>query len=89
MLTADYIRSISGTAASDKEVDRLIKSLPSIKQTVTLNRNYLDNFHNKVKNTTSSALEVSIGSKFKNLAPELFPEIYGSETPRDIQQSSA
>tara|TARA_R110000744_G_C19356356_1_gene560909 strand:+ start:435 stop:536 length:102 start_codon:yes stop_codon:yes gene_type:complete len=30
-LVADYIRAISGTAASDVEVERLLKNFPSIK----------------------------------------------------------
>lgn len=78
LLTADYIRSISGTAASDPEVARLIKLLPSTKQTVVLNNIYLKNFRDKVSNSAKSSLEVSIGNKYKNIAPELFPEIYGS-----------
>ena len=33
MLTADYIRQISGTAAADKEVERLTALMPSLKST--------------------------------------------------------
>lgn len=80
MLTADYIKEISGTAASDAEVQRLMRLLPSTKTTVTLNDTYLNNFESKVKNRATSTIEVSIGNRYKNIAPELFPEIYGTPT---------
>jgi len=37
MLTADYIRNISGTAAADKEVERLTRLLPNTSSTFDRN----------------------------------------------------
>ena len=54
---ADYIRAISGTAASDKEVQRLINNMPSIKNVASFNTTILDNLSNIADNKMKSKLE--------------------------------
>ena len=74
MMTADYIRSISGTAASDVEVERLIKLLPSVTSTFDRNAILSKWFSDRVVWQARSWLEVTMG-KNKAMLDELFPEI--------------
>jgi hypothetical protein len=89
MMTADYIRSISGTAASDKEVQRLINLLPNT--TSTFQRNILlsDWFKNRIKTEAKSALWVAMG-KNKWMVDEVFYELWWgtNATPNSTQQTT-
>lgn len=76
VLVADYIRAISGTAASDREVQRLINNMPSIRNVDSFNTTILDNLSNIADNKMKSRIETYLG-QYKELAPQLFPDIYG------------
>lgn len=72
---ADYIRAISGTAASDTEVARLLGNMPNIKNIDSLNTVILDNLESIAKNRVDTTLSTQLGFK-KDLAPKVFPEFY-------------
>jgi len=78
MMTADYIRSISGTAASDVEVERLIKLLPSVTSTFDRNAILSKWFSDRVVWQARSWLEVTMG-KNKAMLDELFPELANNQ----------
>lgn len=75
VLVADYIRAISGTAASDTEVARLLGNMPNIKNVDSFNTTILDNLENIANNRMQTWLETFLWN-YKNLWPELFPEAY-------------
>lgn len=58
--TADYIRNISGTAASDNEVQRLIGLLPSTTSEFDRNTLLSSGFKDRLMSQASSALEVTM-----------------------------
>lgn len=74
MLTADYIRQISGTAAADAEVARLTALLPNT--TSTFNRNTLlsEWFKKRISTEARTWIEVTLG-KNKEMLDEIFPEL--------------
>ena len=59
-LTADYIKSTSGTAASDTERAYLISLLPSIKNSKELNDSFLNSFEDKLIGGMKSRIETAI-----------------------------
>ncbi len=79
VLVADYIRAISGTAASDTEVQRLIGNMPQMKNIDSFNMGLIDNLQNIADRRIQSKLNTYLGSK-KDQAPNLFPEFYTSQT---------
>jgi hypothetical protein len=76
-LVADYIRAISGTAASDREVARLINNLPKIKNIKSFNYTLLDSLNEEANRKMKTSIETSLGFK-KDMAKKIFPEIYTS-----------
>jgi len=79
VLVADYIRAISGTAASDKEVARLINSMPKIKNIDEFNTTILDNLSNIADRRAQTAINTKLWFK-KDLWPKIFPEFYTTPT---------
>lgn len=75
VLVADYIRAISGTAASDTEVQRLIGNMPQMKNIDSFNMGLIDNLQNIADRRIQSKLNTYLGAK-KDQAPNLFPEFY-------------
>jgi len=75
---ADYIRAISGTAASDTEVARLLGNMPNIKNIDSLNMTILNNLESIARNRVDSTLKTQLGFK-KDLAPKIFPEFYQTQ----------
>ena len=75
-VTADYIKDTSGTAASDAEVQRLAKLLPSITSNFDRNLILSSGFKNSVSNAARTTVEVSMG-KNKDMLDEVFPEFGG------------
>lgn len=76
VLVADYIRAISGTAASDTEVARLLGNMPAIKNVSELNTAILDNLEDIANKRSRTALETFLG-RYKDQGPKIAPEIYG------------
>lgn len=85
VLVADYIRAISWTAASDKEVQRLVNNMPSIKNVASFNTTILDNLSNIADNKMKSRLETYLWYN-KRIAPKIFPDIYGWWTRVDTSK---
>lgn len=75
VLVADYIRAISGTAASDTEVQRLIGNMPQMKNIDSFNMGLIDNLQNIADRRIQSKLNTYLGAK-KDQASNLFPEFY-------------
>ncbi len=86
VLVADYIRAISGTAASDKEVVRLLENMPQMKNIDSFNTGLIDNLSNIANNKVKTRIETYLGAK-KQYAPALFPEFY-QETTQPVQDTS-
>lgn len=57
ILLANYIRSISGTAASDTEVSRLIDKLPQIKNVDSLNTALITQIVDQARNNAKQRIE--------------------------------
>lgn len=79
VLVADYIRSISGTAASDREVSRLVNNLPNIKNVKSFNLSLLDNLETIANTKMKTNIELFLGN-YKSMASTLFPEVYTSDS---------
>lgn len=83
MLTADYIRQISGTAAADREVARLIWLLPSTKSTFNRNELLSEWFKQRVIQEAENSIKNTMWINQKYMY-DAFPELaWGG------QQSSA
>lgn len=80
MLTADYIRQISGTAAADKEVERLTALMPSLNSTFDRAIILSDWFKKRVGKTAQNAIENTMG-KNKGMFKEIFGELEGTSWP--------
>jgi len=78
MLTADYIRNISGTAAADKEVERLTRLLPNTSSTFDRNMLLSDWFRDRIVEEAESSLSISMG-KNKWMIYEVFDELKPKE----------
>ncbi len=79
VLVADYIRSISGTAASDTEVARLLENMPNIKNIDSFNTSLLDNLQDIANRRVKSNIDTFLWN-YKDIAPTLFPEFYTTPT---------
>lgn len=86
MMTADYIRSISGTAASDKEVDRLISLLPKTTDTFDKAIFLSDWFKTRVINQVENALKNTMW-KNKDMIYDTFPELATKSSQVSSQSS--
>lgn len=75
VLVADYIRAISGTAASDREVQRLVNNLPNIKNIKSFNLTLLDNLDTIANTKMKTNIELFLWN-YKSMASKLFPEVY-------------
>jgi hypothetical protein len=62
-------------------VQRLIALLPSTKTSIVLDNKFITNFKQRIQNTAQKTVETTMGPKFKNIAPELFGEIYNKTQP--------
>ena len=90
-MTADYIKSTSGTAASDTERSYLIGLLPSIKNSKELNDSFLNSFENKLIGGMKSRIETAIGpknAKFIDLAFTQSETKTSRELKNDVQNES-
>ena len=89
VLVADYIRAISGTAASDKEVARLMASMPQIKNANNFNTTILDTLEQTANTKMKSSIETAMWFKWKSFASKLFPEVYGTQevAPKTPEQN--
>lgn len=91
VLVADYIRAISGTAASDREVVRLINNMPNIKNVKSFNTTLLDNLEQIANTKMKTNIELFLWN-YKNIAPSLFPEVYNTasanvnQTSQEVEQ---
>jgi hypothetical protein len=85
---ADYIRSISGTAASDTEVQRLVGNMASVKNLPGLNSAIISQLRENAYNAPKSMIETRLYG-MENLAPEIFSDIYGtaSEPKSSVPQN--
>jgi len=84
VLVADYIRAISGTAASDREVQRLLDNMPKIKNIDSFNMTLLDNLENIANQRVQSSVNTFLGS-YKNTAKDIFPEFYEKDINDYVQ----
>lgn len=78
MLTADFIKQTSWTAAADKEVARLINLLPSTSSKFDRNMLLSEWFKQRVSMEAENALKNSMG-KNKELLYDAFPELKGQQ----------
>lgn len=70
---ANYIRSISGTAASDVEVQRLMGNMAKIGNVKELNMAIVD----QARNNATSALKSMVDTRMYGLPEELKPKVFG------------
>ena len=84
--TANYIREISGTASSDKEVARLIWLLPNTSSTFDKNTILAGGFRTNILNEAKNAVNIRMWNR-KEIAKDVFPELY-QETPEDANEFS-
>lgn len=84
--TANYIREISGTASSDKEVARLIWLLPNTSSTFDKNTILAGGFRTNILNEAKNAVNIRMWNR-KEIAKDVFPELY-QETPEYANEFS-
>lgn len=75
LFVADYIRSISWTAANDSEVIRLTNLSPGIKNSKRLNDEIIKNLRTRSNELAKTKIDFFLWSK-KSIWPKLFPEFY-------------
>lgn len=81
-MLADYIRAISGTAASDVEVQRLTQNMASLKNVQWLNQAILETARENAMNWVKTMIETRMYWK-EDLAPKVFSDIYTREFDTD------
>lgn len=86
LLVADYIRAISGTAASDREVERLVKNLPKAKNVDSFNQAIIQQIENRAKSNIKTTANAKMWFNAK-YADKVFPEI-GTTQPSAQQVDS-
>ena len=77
---ANYIKSISGTAASDAEVARLMGNMANISNASDLNTTIVKQVRNNAQDSLKSMIDTRMYWMPEELKPQVFGDIYWSKT---------
>lgn len=86
---ANYIKSISGTAASDAEVQRLMGNMANISNVKELNNTIIKQVRDNAQSSIKSMIDTRMYGMPEELKPQVFWDIYWTSNISNTKLSSA